>query len=184
MKYAFMNSLGLIALALFTFAPSPAAADAVGPYYATPSWDQTLPASTRFVVLSNLNSQAVLDRETGLVWQRTPDNSFSTHDSARQKCELDATGGREGWRLPAVNELESLIDPTIPFPNTALPSGHPFIAGGSCAAVGYWTATSFGSDPTQAYVVGICAQQGATIVSKVSPTGDATRARCLLRVAL
>ena len=24
-----------------------------GPYYATPSWDQTLPASTRFIVLSN-----------------------------------------------------------------------------------------------------------------------------------
>src|ERR1044071_6059779 len=37
-----------------------------GPYYATPSWDQTLPVATRFIVLSNFNSEAVLDRETGL----------------------------------------------------------------------------------------------------------------------
>ena len=43
-----------------------------GPYYATPSWDQTLPSNTRFIVLSNMNSAAVLDRETGLVWERAP----------------------------------------------------------------------------------------------------------------
>ena len=45
---------------------------APGPYYATPSWDQQLPAATRFIVLSNWNSAAVLDRETGLVWERSP----------------------------------------------------------------------------------------------------------------
>jgi hypothetical protein len=33
-----------------------------GPYYATPSWDQTLPANTRFVVLSNFANAAMLDR--------------------------------------------------------------------------------------------------------------------------
>src|SRR5689334_6098081 len=45
---------------------------AAGPYYATPSWDQTLPASTRFIILSNFTSEAVLDRDTGLVWERSP----------------------------------------------------------------------------------------------------------------
>ena len=45
---------------------------AVGPYYATPSWDQTLSSSTRFIVLSNMGSAAVLDRETGVVWERSP----------------------------------------------------------------------------------------------------------------
>lgn len=45
---------------------------AVGPYYATPSWDQKVQCDTqatcpRFIVLSNWNSEAVLDRETGLV---------------------------------------------------------------------------------------------------------------------
>ena len=64
-------------LAAFGFAAlavSPAAAQttANGPYYAVPSWDQTLPAAQRFIVLANMNQEAVLDRETGLVWQRTP----------------------------------------------------------------------------------------------------------------
>src|SRR5262245_20100473 len=52
----------------------------VGPYYATPSWDQTVPCTSpsncpRFVVLANFNSEAVLDRETRLVWERAPSTS-------------------------------------------------------------------------------------------------------------
>ena len=42
---------GLLALAIA--ADASAATTAAGPYYATPSWDQQLPASIRFVVLSN-----------------------------------------------------------------------------------------------------------------------------------
>jgi hypothetical protein len=42
-----------------------------GPYYATPSWDQKL-GYQRFICLTDWNNQAVLDRETGLVWQRAP----------------------------------------------------------------------------------------------------------------
>ena len=37
-------------------------ATGTGPYYATPSWDQKLPSDTRFIVLTNWNSEAVLDR--------------------------------------------------------------------------------------------------------------------------
>ncbi len=74
MKRALSRTLALIGLGLATFAVTPAHAQttAPGPYYATPSWDQTLPSNTRFIVLSNMNSEAVLDRETGLVWQRSP----------------------------------------------------------------------------------------------------------------
>ena len=39
-----------------------------GPYYAMPSWDQTLPAATRFVVLSNFANQAVLDSRPLFCW--------------------------------------------------------------------------------------------------------------------
>ena len=38
-----------------------------GSYYATQAWDQTLPANVRFIVLSNFENKAVMDRDTGLV---------------------------------------------------------------------------------------------------------------------
>ena len=104
---------------------------AVGPYYATPSWDQTiacvLPTNcTRFVVLSNFSEVAVLDRETGLVWERSPSPILTARFNAPILCSNRRTGGRQGWRLPRMDELMSLADPAVinNFPN--LPTGHPF----------------------------------------------------------
>jgi hypothetical protein len=118
-----------------------------GPYYASPSWDQTLPATQRFIVLSNMNNEAVLDRETGLVWQRTPGTSFAPTwrwDQAQDACHMlggvstmPTTTGRLGWRLPSLEELGSLVDLTQA--NPALPPGHPFLG---VENVPYWTATS------------------------------------------
>lgn len=34
------------------------------------AWNRTFPSATRFVVLSEFNDEAFLDRETGLVWDR------------------------------------------------------------------------------------------------------------------
>src|SRR5437016_8649313 len=86
---------------------------AAGPYYANPSWDQTLPSSTRFIVLSNLNSVAVLDRETGLVWEQSPSTSTLSWDGAQNHCNTLRAGGRLGWRLPTLQELASLVDPSV-----------------------------------------------------------------------
>src|SRR5262249_23927325 len=72
MNHRLIHAFVLVTFTLIALGRVRALADGVGRYYATPSWDQTLPASTRFIVLSNFNSQAVLDRETGLVWERTP----------------------------------------------------------------------------------------------------------------
>src|SRR5437773_12899 len=71
-----------------------------GPYYATPSWDQQIPAAQRFVVLTNWNNEAVLDRETGLVWQRAPD-LLKQHNwfFALNTCNAGTViGNRRGWR--------------------------------------------------------------------------------------
>ena len=91
-----------------------------GPYYATPSWDQTLPSATRFIVLSNFGGQAVLDRETGLVWERSPDTTELNWILASSSCNKRAIGGRKGWRLPGIQELASLIDPSVPSPAVRL----------------------------------------------------------------
>jgi hypothetical protein len=118
-------SLGLIVLGMITFAASPAgAATAAGPYYANPSWDQTLPSDTRFIVLSNMGSNAVLDRETGLVWEKSPNTNTDWYN-AQIRCNTLRTGGRLGWRMPTLQELASLVDPSVPFPDPRLPAGHP-----------------------------------------------------------
>jgi len=101
-----------LSLLLISVGPARAGAQttAVGPYYATPSWDQTLPASTRFIVLSNMNGSAVLDRETGLVWEKAPDPTSRTWEAARRYCVGKTVGNRKGWRLPTVDELATLYN--------------------------------------------------------------------------
>ncbi|MBI4738702.1 DUF1566 domain-containing protein [Candidatus Woesearchaeota archaeon] len=46
-------------------------------------------------------------------------------------------GGRKGWRLPTVEELASLVDPTQS--NPSLPSGHPFT---NVQSGDYWSSTT------------------------------------------
>ena len=135
-------ALGLV-VATFSLAASSAAAQttANGPYYATPSWDQTLPAGTRFIVLSNFASAAVLDRETGLVWERSPSTDNLTWYAAQRRCNQLAVGGRRGWRLPQIQELASLPDADPANVNSPrLPVGHPFLDVQSSA---YWSGTTF-----------------------------------------
>jgi hypothetical protein len=125
-KLAALISTVACAISLASTAAS-AQTTANGPYYATPSWDQKLQCDSlstcpRLVVLTNWNSEAVLDRETGLVWQRTP-LSRATFPDAFRRCIDSVTGGRAGWRLPTIFELKTLIDPAT----GNLPLGHPFI---------------------------------------------------------
>lgn len=129
-------ALGFMAATVLT-AGSAQAASGNGPYYAEPSWSQKLPAATRFVVLTDWNSEAVLDRETGLVWEKTPSITARTWLPSRDICINSAVGNRKGWRLPAIAELASLVDPS-PAPGPTLPPGHPFI---NVQATFYWSAT-------------------------------------------
>jgi hypothetical protein len=137
MKRTMSYTASIMGLAIGSLAATAfAQTTATGPYYAAPSWDQTLSCTTlatcpRFIVLSNFNSAAVLDRETGLVWERTPGAGTRQRFEAIRYCLERQTGGRMGWRVPKAEELFSLIDPSAigPFDSTspaALPAGHPF----------------------------------------------------------
>ena len=134
MKHKLSTTLALVVLTV-ALAAATARAQTVanGPYYAPPAWDQQLPASTRFIVLSNWidashpsGGAAVLDRETGLVWARSPEDDSASWGFAVDHCNTLKLGNRMGWRLPAIQELASLIDLTAPINAVGLPSGHPF----------------------------------------------------------
>jgi hypothetical protein len=118
------------------------------------SWEDKFPnAGQRFKVLTEFTGAAVLDKETQLVWERSPDTTaqpwFDFSSSfARLFCANKTVGGRKGWRLPSFPELASLIDPANI--NPALPAGHPFT---NVQSSPYWSATTFPDFPSIAWVV-------------------------------
>ena len=67
----------------------------------------------------------VLDKETCLIWERSPISEKKEWDPAILYSYTKALAGRKGWRLPTIEELLSLVDPTQS--NPTLPEGHPFI---------------------------------------------------------
>jgi Protein of unknown function (DUF1566) len=102
-------------------------------------WGRQYSGSERFLVLSQFNNQAVLDKETQLVWERVPAAPLVIWDAARDNCAAKVVGGRAGWRLPSIHELTSLYDV-----NTGLPTGHPFDLIPPYAtnvSNGFWSAT-------------------------------------------
>ena len=102
-------------------------------------WDQNLPAAQRFVVLAAFNNEAVLDKNTGVVWEKSPRLAATDWQNARSTCLNNPTGGQKGWRLPSISELASLVDPSVALPGPTLPPGHPFVG---VQSSGYWSATT------------------------------------------
>ena len=103
--------------------------------YIPPAWYQKLSASKRFKLV--LGGAAVLDKETGLVWEKSPStNKMDWYAAVSYAYDLNV-GGRKGWRLPTIEELDSLVDKTQR--NPALPSGHPFT---NVQSNYYWSSTT------------------------------------------
>ena len=110
-----------------------------------PAWHQILQAddgqgdgcdSTRFECV--MGGVAVLDRETGLVWQRAVAPDATTYGGELiSGCDQLELGGRYGWRLPSINEIRSLADTSADH----LPDGHPFTGVLTPGADTFWTST-------------------------------------------
>jgi hypothetical protein len=123
-----------------------------------PSWSQKLPVSERFKIIEgeSIYSDAVLDKQTGLVWQKDAGaGGAAKWYDAVTSCYKVRTGSLLGWRLPTIEELTSLLSPQNSSPYLdVLPDGHPFVNVGAT----YW---SISTDPggatcaTEAYVLNI-----------------------------
>jgi hypothetical protein len=131
--------------------PPASAVDATGKPVPTkmtpPSWSQKLPAAERFEVV--LGGAAVLDKETGLVWEQSPSTSTFPWHEAIGVCAFHEVGGRLGWHLPTIEELASLVDRLGTGP-VSLPDGHPFA---NVQAFLYWSATTDVADARYAWSV-------------------------------
>jgi hypothetical protein len=114
----------------------------------------------RFTVTGGDSGAVVRDNLTGLLWPRdagTPTVSRCTgavmqwQDALGYVDCLNAVGylGFSDWRLPNVNELESLVDYSRS--NPALPLNHPFT---SVQTRGYWSSTTAPWATGEAWVLG------------------------------
>lgn len=91
----------------------------------------------------------ILDRETGLVWERSPDTeTHSSWTTACNYCYLKELANRKGFRPPTIEELASLVDNDIY--NPPLPPGHPFI---NMQPYYYWSSTTWTGDVSKAWAV-------------------------------
>lgn len=55
-------------------------------------------------------ADTVLDKTTGLVWERSPSSALRSWDEAATACAALRLGGQRDWRVPTRIELLSLLD--------------------------------------------------------------------------
>ncbi|MBH1988892.1 MAG: DUF1566 domain-containing protein [Myxococcaceae bacterium] len=92
-------------------------------------------------------SGVVGDSLTGLQWEQAASSSTMTWSAAGTYCAGRTTGGLSGWRLPNVDELQTLVDYTTSSPSinsAAFPS---------TPSNYFWTSTLYQPNPTSAWLV-------------------------------
>lgn len=131
--------------------------DADNPRFAT--YDPGTPADE--------SDDVVFDKETRLVWMKIPGITLKTWYSATYDCINVDAGDRMGWRLPTIEELQSLWDPIGDGSGLSLPSGHPFsIIDDPGTQPSYWTSTSDIQNPAVA-AYPICVSTGGCLYEAI-----------------
>jgi hypothetical protein len=114
------------------------------------TWEKKIAGAGRFKVLSQFGNAAVLDKETGRVWEKSPITGTGTWFNALDHCYKRVVGRSKGWRLPTIEELASLVEPGNPPGGPDLPLGHPF---DNVQSSLYWSATTDAGNTSNAWFV-------------------------------
>jgi hypothetical protein len=56
------------------------------------------------------DNETVTDHKSGLIWQQADDRQKRKWADAKQYCKDLVLGGKKDWRLPRIDELETIID--------------------------------------------------------------------------
>lgn len=89
----------------------------------------------------------VVDRVTGLTWERVMDGVTRTLSDSKLYCAGLTLAGKNDWRVPTRIELVSLLDFTRATPPTIDPVAFPNTISG------YWSSSPMAGDPTLAWGV-------------------------------
>jgi len=92
-------------------------------------------ASPRF---TDNGDDTITDNHTGLMWRKAAAVwGLINWNTAIDNCDALSLGGHTDWRLPTINEIQSLVDYEEAHP--PLPVGYPFTG---VHSAGYWTSTT------------------------------------------
>lgn len=115
---------------------APAEEPSTAPFHSAVDTDHS--SAARFVAAF---PGAVLDKQTGLVWEEMPDATPRTWTDATRYCLDKTVVGTIGWRLPSMAELKSLQH---------LSMGPPFVPAGVFTRVQsstYWSVSTSAKVP-------------------------------------
>lgn len=136
-----------------------------------PSWDKKIEGKGRFKVLKAFDGEAVLDKETGLVWAQSPFSQQLDWAGAATLCLRSEIGGRAGWRLPRYEELASVLNPR----SQELPADHPFDVPDAL----YWSATTTITNSGSSTSAAVIRLGPGPINFNAPKTGDTLQAWCV-----
>jgi hypothetical protein len=103
----------------------------------------------RFVVGTGATAACVTDKLTGLMWVGAPSLSFDTWANALTSANGLTLCGFSDWRLPNINELESLVNSEVVDQATSL-NTQGFTG---VQASYYWSSSSYAGSPANAWIV-------------------------------
>jgi hypothetical protein len=139
-----------LAVVLCWIAPWPLAAEVVvvplgGGRAAEPF--APLAATDPSVDTYGVSTLQVTDATTGLIWERYGSTGAMNWETAWSYCQGRNTGGWQTWRLPGIDDLQSLV-----YYGTHSPAINSLVFIDT-ESDGYWSGTTLAGDPTAAWFV-------------------------------